>query len=126
MNSLNVKQWFSQSADRAAKILIIGLATISLLFTCLTHYFNKQMGFPDGYLTTYEKAIKPFLTLTSALCLIISSLFWILLVPVFSKHIRKSLMITFTIIFCLLIITRLVILPWYFGVYLGLENGKGG
>ena len=126
MNSLNVKQWFSQSADRAAKILIIGLATISFLFTCLTLYFNKQMGFPDGYLTTYEKAIGPFFTLTTALCLIISSLFWILLVPIFSKNMRKRLIFTFTIIFCLLIIARLLVLPWYFGVYIGLENGTGG
>jgi hypothetical protein len=82
------------------------------------------VGFPDGHVTDYEKAIEAPLTILAW----VEAGFGVLFLALAFSPIRAravGLLVTLIAFVLVAIVARFGV-PWYFGTHLGLDNGIGG
>lgn len=106
------------------KIARVCIALPALVLASITRYEVSNFGFPDGHVTEFQKAVAtPLTTLSWAL----ASISLLLIFTSFSRSKASSIGVPF--LFTALVVvffTTLFVVPWYFGSYLGLDNGMGG
>ena len=83
-------------------------------------------GFPDGHLTDYDKAVDAPKQIFKWVEFGFVPLFLVLAFsPIGTRKRAVGLLAALTVL-VLVAILQLVCVPWYFGSYLGLDNGIGG
>ena len=107
-----------------ASIFHPALAICALLIASLTLFDIGFYGFPDSHVTEYETAVRMPLTVLSWTLVGTSSLS--LFFSVCRRRTARTLLARISIVLMVLLLATLVALPWYFGSYLGLDNGIGG
>ncbi len=100
-------------------VAAIGLAVV-------TGMDVSMFGFPDGYVTDYQKAAGPPLKLITWVAAGLGLLFLALaFVPIRTK-VRTIAWLAALIVLVLVALAARIGIPWYFGTHLGLDNGIGG
>jgi hypothetical protein len=85
-----------------------------------------MFGFPDGYITDYERAVAAPLTVLAWTEAGLGLLFVTLAVVPIGARLRLIAAAITALAFVLLAVAAEMWLPWYFGIHLGLDNGIGG
>ena len=85
-----------------------------------------MFGFPDGYVTDYQRAagapLRVITWVAAALGLLLMAL---ALVPIRTK-VRSIAWLAALVVLVLLALAARIGIPWYLGIHLGLDNGIGG
>lgn len=90
-------------------------------------YMNVSMfGFPDGYVTDYQKAAGPPLTIIIWVAAFFGLLFLALAFWPIGPRTRLIGWLAALIAFALVATAAQVGVPWFFGTHLGLDDGIGG
>ncbi|KGI69295.1 hypothetical protein MJO55_19750 [Mycolicibacterium rufum] len=84
----------------------------------------SMFGFPDGYLTDYQRAARTPLRITGWTGAALGLVF--LAVAFRSGDARGRAWAVAFVVLLLVAAAALVGVPWYFGTHLGLDNGIGG
>ncbi len=104
------------------KKLAYVLSIVALLSALCSYFKTTLMGFPDGYLTDFERAIKPWLLIYGLFALIFGVLLYSL--TRFSNQARIRLIYYFSFALFSLISIGVLILQIYFKSHL--DHGGGG
>ncbi len=102
--------------------LVCAIAAVCLAF--MTYMEVALVGFPDGHVTDYEKAVDAPLTILAW----VEAGFGFLFVALAFSPIRAravGLLIALTALVLVATVEQVGV-PWYFGTHLGLDNGIGG
>lgn len=86
----------------------------------------STFGFPDGYVTDYQKAADTPLTILTWVEAGFGLLFLALAFSPISTRLRTILWLVALITFVLVATAAQLGVPWYFQVHLDLDNGIGG
>lgn len=90
-------------------------------------YMNVSMfGFPDGYVTDYQKAADAPLTIIIWVAAGLGLLFLALAFWPIGPRTRLISWLVALIVFALVATAAEVGVPWFFGTHLGLDDGVGG
>jgi hypothetical protein len=104
--------------------VICAVAAIGLAI--MTWMDVSMFGFPDGYVTDYQKAAGPPLKVITWVAAGLGLLFLALaFVPIRTK-VRTIAWLAAVIGLVLVTSAARIGIPWYFGTHLGLDNGIGG
>ena len=104
--------------------VICALAAIGLAFWI---YMDVSMfGFPDGYVTDYQKAAGSPLTIITWASVAFGLVFLALAISPVRARTRTIASLAALIAVALLATAAWVGVPWYYGTHLGLDNGIGG
>ncbi|HEX4423345.1 MAG TPA: hypothetical protein VH165_35800 [Kofleriaceae bacterium] len=107
---------------RALSVLLAGVAAVAawLLYETIT-----TAGFPDGYLTAYDKASRLPWTVCAWGSLAVAA--WSVYLGGFapSAGLKKRTLLSAALYVCLLSVA-LYAIPYYFIDHLGLDHGQGG
>jgi len=98
------------------------LSIIALLSAILAYMSTISMGFPDGHLTEFERAIKPLLIWFSTVALLFGILFYGL--ARFSSKTYSNVVFYFSLGLFVVLVIGLSALYFYFGS--NLDHGRGG
>ncbi|RZT26226.1 hypothetical protein EV589_1981 [Mycobacterium sp. BK558] len=93
------------------------------LWTCTD---VSMFGFPDGYLTAYQHAVRTPLMISSWLMVGLGLLFVALGCAPLGTRERTIAWFTASLALALVAATAWFGIPWYAGTHLGLDNGVGG
>ena len=104
--------------------LICAVAAFGLALK--TNVDVSMFGFPDGYITDYQKAAEGPLRVITWVQAGFGLLFLALACPPISSRMRTTACLAALVGVVLVAITGQVAIPWYFGTHLGLDNGIGG
>jgi hypothetical protein len=107
-----------------AIIACIVCAIAAVCLAVMTYLGLALVGFPDGHVTDYEKAIEAPLTILAW----VEAGFGVLFLALAFSTIREravGLLVTLIAFVLVAIVARFGV-PWYFGTHLGLDNGIGG
>lgn len=104
--------------------VIFAIAAFSLSFWTYTDM--SMFGFPDGYVTDYQRAAGTPLTITTWVLAILGAVFVALGFAPIRSRVRAFAWLAALIALILVAIAAYVGVPWYFGTHLGLDNGIGG
>lgn len=104
--------------------VLCGVAALGL--SVLTYMDVSMFGFPDGYVTDYQKAasapLRTIMWLEAGLGLVF-------LILAFSPISTKARLLGWLAALAGLVLVAAAAhkgIPWYFGTHLGLDNGIGG
>jgi len=86
----------------------------------------SMFGFPDGYVTDYQKAAETPLTIVTWVTAGLGLLFLALAFSPIGSRTRLIGWLAALIALVLVATAAQVGIPWYFGVHLALDNGVGG
>ena len=103
---------------------LCGVAALVLAF--VTHVDVSMFGFPDGYVTDYQKAAEAPLTIIAWAEAGLGLLFFGLAFSPISTRVRTVAWLVSVSGLALLATAARVGVPWYFGTHLGLDDGIGG
>jgi len=104
--------------------VICAVAAIGLAF--MTWMDVSMFGFPDGYVTDYQKAARPPLKIITWVAAGLGLVFLALaFVPARTK-VRTTAWLAALVGLVLVALAGRIGIPWYFGTHLGLDNGIGG
>jgi hypothetical protein len=104
--------------------LLGAIAALGLAVT--THVGESMIGFPDGHVTDYGKAVKAPLQFLAWAEAGLVCLFLVLAVAPTGTRVRGfGLLVAVVAVVGSAVVARVGI-PWYFGVHLGLDDGIGG
>lgn len=92
----------------------------------MTYMDVSLFGFPDGYLTDYQKAAATPLRVGTWLQAGLGLVFLALTFAPISTKARTMSWLASLAGLLLVAVTTRVGVPWYFGTHLGLDNGFGG
>lgn len=104
--------------------LVCAMAAFGLAL--LTYTDVTMFGFPDGYLTDYQRAARTPLRITGWAGVALGLVF---LAVAFRSGGARGRAVAWAVAFVVLLLvaaTALAGVPWYFGTHLGLDNGIGG
>ncbi|BBX01266.1 hypothetical protein [Mycolicibacterium moriokaense] len=107
-----------------AACVIGAIAAFSL--SVWTYMAVSMFGFPDGYVTDYQKAADSPLTVIAWAEAGLGLLFLALAFSPISTRVRTIAWLATFIALVLVIAAGQAGVPWYFGTHLGLDNGIGG
>ena len=107
-----------------AACVICALAAFSL--AAWTYMDVSMFGFPDGYVTDYQKAAEPPLTIIALVLAVFGLAFLALAFSPIRSRVRAFAWLAALIALILVATAAYVGVPWYFGTHLGLDNGIGG
>ena len=100
---------------------------IAAFGVALFMYMDVSMyGFPDGYVTDYQKAAETPLTILTWAEAGFGLLFLALAFSPIGTRLRTILWLAALVAFVLVATAAQLGVPWYFQVHLGLDNGVGG
>jgi hypothetical protein len=109
-----------------ASIACVICAVAALGLSFLTNMDVSMFGFPDGYVTDYQKAAGAPLRIITWVAAGLGLLFMALaFVPIRTK-VRTIAWLAALVVLVLLALAAQIGIPWYFGTHLGLDNGIGG
>jgi hypothetical protein len=112
---------------RAFVITACVICAIAAFGLSLCTYMDVSMfGFPDGYVTDYQKAADTPLTIITWVLAGLGLLFLVLAFPPIGSRVRTIGWLAALIALVLVTAAAKVGVPWYFGIRLGLDNGIGG
>ena len=112
---------------RAFVITACVICAIAAFGLSLWTYMDVSMfGFPDGYVTDYQKAADTPLTIITWVAAGLGLLFLVLGFSPIGSRARTIGWLAALIALVLAATAVKVGVPWYFGVHLGLDNGIGG
>jgi hypothetical protein len=110
---------FVRGASIVCAIAAFGLA--------IWAYMGVSMfGFPDGYVTDYQKAAETPLTIIAWASAGFGLVFLALAFSPIRSRPRTVAWLAAVIALVVLATAAWVVVPWYFGTHLGLDNGIGG
>jgi hypothetical protein len=103
------------------------ICAIAALGLSLWTYMDVSMfGFPDGYVTEYQKGADIPLTIITWVSAGLGLLFLVLAFSPIGSRVRTIAWLAALIALVLVTTAAKVGVPWYFGIQLGLDNGIGG
>jgi hypothetical protein len=112
---------------RAFVITACVICAIAAFGLSLWTYMDVSMfGFPDGYVTDYQKAAETPLTIITWVSAGLGLLFLVLAFSPNGSRVRTIGWLAALIALVLVTTAAKVGVPWYFGIHLGLDNGIGG
>lgn len=118
---------WTPASGRALLVSTCVVCAVAAFGLALWTYTDVSMfGFPDGYLTDYQRAARTPLTVAGWTGAALGLVF---LAIAFSSGGVRTRAIAWVVGFVLLAVvagTALFGVPWYFGTHLGLDNGVGG
>ena len=104
--------------------VICAIAAFGLAFWI---YMDVAMfGFPDGYVTDYQRAADTPLTIIEWASVAFGLVFLALAISPIRARTRTIASLAALIAVALLATAAWVGVPWYYGTHLGLDNGIGG
>lgn len=95
-------------------------------FSLWTYMDVSMFGFPDGYVTDYQRAADTPLTVITWAAAGFGLLFLALAFSPLASRTRLIGWLAAVTAFVLIAAAAQVGVPWYFGTHLGLDNGIGG
>ena len=98
------------------------LTVTALLSAILTYMSTVSMGFPDGHLTEFERAVKPLFIRYSVFAILFGILFY--MVARFSVKTLSRFVFYFSLVFFILAIIGVIFLYVY--AHSNLNHGGGG
>jgi hypothetical protein len=104
---------------------IVG-AVAALLFAFQAAGDLYLTGFPDSHFTDYDRAVEVPKRILMWAEFGFVPLFLVLAVPRIRARARAVGPVVALIVLGLVVVVKLVGVPWYFGTHLGLDNGIGG
>jgi hypothetical protein len=104
--------------------VICAVAAIGLAL--LTSMDVSMFGFPDGYVTDYQKAAGPPLKVITRASAGLGLVFLALAFFPIRTRARTIAWLAALIVLGLVTLAARIGIPWYFGTPLGLDNGIGG
>jgi hypothetical protein len=104
--------------------VICAIAAFGLSF--MTNMNVSMFGFPDGYVTDYQKAADTPLRILTWVQAGFGALFLVLAVSKIGTRARTIAWLATLIALVLAAVAVQIGVPWYFGAHLGLDNGIGG
>lgn len=112
---------------RAFVISACVICAVAAFGLSLWTYMDLAMfGFPDGYVTDYQKAADTPLTIVIWLTAGFGLLFLALAFAPIGSRTRLIGWLATLIALVVVATATQVGIPWYFGIHLGLDNGVGG
>jgi type IV secretory pathway TrbD component len=103
------------------------ICAIAAFGLSLWTYMDVSMfGFPDGYVTDYQKAADTPLTVITWVSAGLGLVFLVLAFSPIGSRVRTIGWLTTLIALVLVAAAAKVGVPWYFGIHLRLDNGIGG
>lgn len=112
---------------RAFVITACVICAIAAFGLALWTYMDVSMfGFPDGYVTDYQKAADTPLTIITWAAAGFGLVFLALAFMPIGSRTRLIGWLAALLAFVLVAAAAQVGVPWYFGIHLGLDNGIGG
>jgi hypothetical protein len=112
---------------RALAIVACVVAAIAaLLLSYLAVGDLSLIGFPDGHLTDYDKAVDAPKRILMWVEFGFVPLFLVLAFSPIGTRARATGLLAALTALAVVVIVQLVGLPWYFITHLGLDNGIGG
>jgi len=91
-----------------------------------TYMDVSMFGFPDGYVTDYQRAAETPLTILAWVSAVLGAIFLALAFSPIRSRVRASAGLAAILALILVATAEYVGVPWYFGTHLGLDNGIGG
>ncbi len=108
--------------SRPARVVALVVGTVALVASALVVYAVGQQGFPDGHLTTYERASRlprqVLGGLTAVASVAVLTLAW-------RGRTSPRLAVALTVLAVLVALQWMGVPYWFLDVQ-GLENGQGG
>ncbi|MFI5510889.1 hypothetical protein ACIA48_25780 [Mycobacterium sp. NPDC051804] len=114
----------SMAAVVRAACVICGIAAFGL--SLWTYMDVSMFGFPDGYVTEYQKSAETPLTVLTWVAAGIGLLFSVLAFAPMRARTRFHGWLGAFIVLVLVTTLAQAGIPWYYGIHLGLDNGVGG
>ncbi|MGO4444060.1 hypothetical protein AB4Z42_11970 [Mycobacterium sp. 2YAF39] len=108
----------------ASACVICAIAAFGL--SLWTYMDVSMFGFPDGYVTDYQKAADTPLTIITWVSAGLGLLLLALAFSPIGSPSRAMGWLAALIVLVILATAARVGVPWYFGIHLGLDNGVGG
>ncbi len=103
------------------------ICAIAAFGLSLWTYMDVSMfGFPDGYVTDYQKGADTPLRIVTWVSVGLVLVFLALAFAPIGSRVRTFGWLAALIALVLVMAAAKVGVPWYFGVHLGLDNGVGG
>ena len=106
------------------KVGSVCLTLPALAYAAFTLQEVSSFGFPDGYVTAFQRAVTTPLTLLSWGIVFLS--FLLLFSCFFRGKISTPVVPLLVLALVAALFTTLFAVPWFYGSYLGLDNGMGG
>jgi hypothetical protein len=107
---------------------IVGLVCVAaaLWLAFMTFMDVAMIGFPDGYVTDYEKAVATPLSIAMWVEVGLAILFLALAFSPIRARVRTIGLLAALIAFVAVAFVAQAGVPWYYGTHVGLDNGIGG
>ena len=117
----------AKESMRSLALIACAICAVAALgLSLLTNVDVSMFGFPDGYVTDYQKAARAPLRVITWVAAGLGLLFLALAVSPIGTKVRTLAWLAALIVLVLVALTAQVGIPWYFGTHLGLDNGIGG
>jgi hypothetical protein len=112
---------------RVATIVVSVTCALATFWAAFIGSMDRFMaGFPDGHVTDYDKAVAGPASIAMWVQIALGLYFLCVAFSAFKTRPKTLPFLIALAAFVLVMTFTQIAIPWYFGTYLGLDNGIGG